>query len=552
MLDKKTDWNEVVSYHIFCFPFRWDCFEPYKTYQSDDYNYRKRTSIDEMSARLADSSFWEKINFAEDAVNHYNDLVYYYDFAKDAIFEDATPDEYVIVKNYHRKDLIGASYEIKLEKGGVSYAYALEIDKVRLNIYESGIGMLSFFLKNKQKSDIEDILRINDYGRRLYPQFLDNNSDNPIKAAQNSFLAKSITIKKDDKVFYEQDFQAFKHLVLNKSGSFNLLDNHFLQKIFGISFRADVHEDEGQKRVVLRPSIDDRMFVLCWYGNNEKITQLHDFQKDEFGKDLKERNYQSVKETDDWMQYIFIDNGGNSCQSDRMQEELLKKHTYDRWIKYKTLYGVTRYSLVMLSEEMSGEKPFAEMLVQHLRGRYFELAQLSLMQRASMLRFSGEITDLVGMGKVKMNQDAKEVYDKYIRFVNKLYFREATPQEQGIELYDMLNAAMRTKDDIKALDSEIEEVFNFLNLEENEEQTKQATQLSKLAALFLPATLITGIFGMNIFNADKVKSWLAFGTSSSLLGTFILMLLTTFLVWIFVDKIIVRLDKTKSKLKFKK
>jgi len=37
-----------------------------------------------------------------------------------------------------------------------------------------------------------------------------------------------------------------------------------------------------------------------------------------------------------------------------------------------------------------------------------------------------------------MSKKVSDLYLAYIRFVNKIYFREVTAYEQGIELYDML------------------------------------------------------------------------------------------------------------------
>ena len=60
------------------------------------------------------------------------------------------------------------------------------------------------------------------------------------------------------------------------------------------------------------------------------------------------------------------------------------------------------------------------------------MAELVLVQRASMLRFSGEITKVSQLSNQDVEAVSKRVsslYKEYIRFVNQIYFREITAQE---------------------------------------------------------------------------------------------------------------------------
>lgn len=76
------------------------------------------------------------------------------------------PDPVVQNMEYAEKDL---QYFIETVKGG----FSLNVSKIYLNLYENGIAVLGFFLDNKNYDQPTDILKINDFGRRIYPQFLD-------------------------------------------------------------------------------------------------------------------------------------------------------------------------------------------------------------------------------------------------------------------------------------------------------------------------------------------------------------------------------------------
>ena len=61
-------------------------------------------------------------------------------------------------------------------------------------------------------------------------------------------------------------------------------------------------------------------------------------------------------------------------------------------------------------------------------------------------------------------------------------------------MYVKFQEAMNLEKKVKDLDNEIQELFEYENLQEQQ-------RLNKIATLFLPITLITGILGMNTFDA---------------------------------------------------
>mgnify|MGYP000987272851 FL=1 len=196
-----------------------------------------------------------------------------------------------------------------------------------------------------------------------------------------------------------------------------------------------------------------------------------------------------------------------------MQKELLKKHTYPRWQQYGTLYGITRHSFMAIS----GEGWYPEnILLGYFRTIYVRIAELVLVQRASVLKFSAEVTRLSNLDDKKKNTLADEIdkfYKSYIQFVNQVYFREVTTQEQGIDLYDRLQESMRIKEQVKDLDNEIEELHNYATLLDEKAQSRDIRLLTILGSLFLIPSFIAGFYGMNLipenYHAEKrVLLWI--------------------------------------------
>jgi Mg2+ and Co2+ transporter CorA len=214
----------------------------------------------------------------------------------------------------------------------------------------------------------------------------------------------------------------------------------------------------------------------------------------------------------------------------------LEKHTYSRWIDYGTLYGMSRYSLVMLTGEYA-----PAFLIKHLQTLYYKMAELSLLQRATVVSFSDEVThvsDLVHSDEDKAIEKIEDLYKHYILFVNKIYFREITTQEQGIEMYDMMQRIMRIPEQVKDLDDEIAELNSFAGMIADKKDNKENVRHTWIATFFLPFMLMSGFFGMNYFSGRKDISWASLIHVGEFLYLSVILLVLFFLVlrWDYLKK----------------
>ncbi len=508
--------QKPYSYHIFSFPFRWDYVE--KGVSKDDFDkssFLKRTKLSNFDSCISGNnekeSKWKRNGFKIEKPEDYNEFVYFYDFARDAIYDikkdkENIDEKEILFYEYNEKELI---YSIKVKEK--AKPYDLDIEKIVLTTYNTGVAILGFHLKNTKYEESSDILYINEFGRRIYPQFLSSKKKPLTTFTKEKFLADSISISKKDSSGNTESFCYYENLP-NTDKIFKLpafIHNLFRENSIKDSF------DSSNSNLFIKPVVDDRMFVICWYGNNVIINRLQRIEK---GK-----SHYKFENDSFWFEYVFIDKNEPSCANKFLLKDLLQKHTYARWIgenyEYPNLYGISRYSFVLLTNDSAGEY-----VTPHLKTMYYQMVALSLAQRASILRFSEEVTKISTLEIVddQAIEKIRTLNKEYLRFSNKMYFREVTAQEQGIELYDLIQNHMRIERDVKDLNREIDELYQYANLleeakqkemaesrsQQNDKLNKQMASLSNVATYLLLPALIVGIFGMNIFPSTWMGNYL--------------------------------------------
>lgn len=475
------------SYHIFYFPFRWSL-------PNDEQEIFSR-QVDLSRIPIPPFSMWERVQLDPKAPIHpsskreeqeaqelFSERQYYFDFVHPVLYDmqgSANP----LLHHYERREPKDRTVEYLIQVK--EKTYRLRVDALNLNLYSTGVGILSFYLANEAEGQEkpECILAINQFGRRIMPPHCGEfNPDG------SGLLASSISIQgleEEQENRYEDHFDYQTQPKGDERGLHTIWQPaRFIRHL--------INDLSPELQAV--PVIDDRMLVNCWYGNQELSEEAQNEGADETSKFIQ-GNF--------WYKYIFVDTGNqpedDTCQNDRMKSELLKMSTYFRWQKKGTLYGVSRYSLVALTDRSVFS---TYVLAMHMRTIYSRMFELIIIQRASMLRFSGEVTKVSGLRGTDKRDVACRIgslYKEYIRFVNQIYFRNVTVQDQGIELYEALMKQFASYDQIKDLDDEIEELHQYITLLVDQNRNENGEKLNLLAAIFLPATLLTGLFGMNQF-----------------------------------------------------
>ncbi len=440
------------SYHNFMFPFRW------KVDKLDDKLFSEQISL--KNIKYADSPNWEHVINPDNDIEKddlYNERNYFYEFVHDALYDDGSDKS--LVRHFERKEVKSGEVTYIITCG--EQKYELEVGAINLNLYSTGVGVLSFYLHNYNYLSPKDVLKINQVGRRVFPPFIGS-------VKNRGIIANSIEIKGLDGAAtnYKEDFSQYT----NETSS-NCPATFIKHLIKEVAVNID-----------LKPVVDDRMFVECWYKN--------DAWAERFSKD----NYDAFLNSSEWYEYVFVDDLGDmSCQNTAMQKELISKATYERWQKYSSLYGISRYSMVYLTNNSC-----PDILLKYFETIYARMAELVLVQKASVLRFSAEVKNLSDMTiQDGFGKRVSSLYKEYIRFVNQIHFREVSAQDQGIEMYQMLYRALGIGVHVEKLDTEIEELYNFVSLNEDRRTNSTMSLLTWITIIGLPITIVAGLFGMN-------------------------------------------------------
>ncbi len=474
--------DPILSHHIFMCPFR------IETINDSKFDLKKLPQA---------NGDWDEFKFEINTARDYSERIYFYDYVYDALFWN---DKNSPLKQYGYKLPSDSKFilkikEIKNDEGEISRVentFNLSIENIALNFYESSVAVLSFHLSNLETDSINDIKLINDFGRRIYPPFL-NGKD------KSSFVrGESKPLTFDTKSSLLPDSIKLSHV----SESLTTFDNFDDYDEFPIDNESGYCESKllppfiskllepflGKYSIgKMTPLIDDRMFVLSWINSSGSTPS----------KFFKNKNW---KDSETWHNLIFCDGAKHGNQKNKeLRQKLNIEHTLPRWSGMNTLYGVSRFSLICFSD--------SDFALPHIMTMYFQMTMLVLVQKASILKFSSDATNLASSINSQLDhkghEKLKELQVSIIRFINRLHFRDITAQDQGTEIYDALQKHTNVERNLKELNQEIHEMINLVELQKSTNENKDLKLLTIVATLFLPASLIVGLLGMTTMPETK-------------------------------------------------
>lgn len=485
----------MYSYHIFYFPFKWakkDVTEGTMTQLTDFSQIRFLNNGKWVRPAVAESqendgNKTDKNNVSLDAQVLYNEKNYYFRFVHDVLYDSGDGNDNLVM-HFERKEPQEKDVRYLIKVSGREKPYSLKVDAININLYKTGVGMMSFYLRNDDESqcDTRDILNINQYGRRILPPFWSE-----VNAEKRQELSEYLEISGLDTEISKEDFKSYT--VDEPWTATSMLD----------SLLKDLTDN-----LTLTPVIDDRMFVMSLYKNDD-MSRLSLSAADAYCNP-------SSPFSEFWYKYLFVDIGWPTCQNDEMMRDLLRSHTYLRWQKWNSLYGVSRYSFVYLTN--SGVPSY---LVDYFMTTYARMMEIALVQRASVLCFSNEVTTLTKRGDwtlEKLSEHVDSLNEEYIRFINRMYFNELTSQDQGVELYGMIRQNLDIDSYVEELKDEIEKLHDTISFKVERSRNEKAETLNFMAAILLPVSIVTGFWSMNLSLFCNVKSnWLSFAIAVGLM-----------------------------------
>lgn len=322
--------------------------------------------------------------------------------------------------------------------------YELPIYAYELHLYHFGIGILFIHIKNEKYKDVDDIRKINDYGRRISIPFL------PDSPGRFILCAEKIGIRSKT----EEYITDFRSAVKTWSEKKEAVDQEVINCLMQPT--EFLFQLVGCTKKQIETTSDDRMFTFCLLRDNslsKEIEQHYSEETDELIKKL--------------YQIIHADPDDVTCQNREMRKRILQNAVYERWSDYGTLYGVTNYSMLCITSESEFinagvVKPF---LIE-----YKYLVSLVLAQKIGISMFSelaGDIVKGVDDSKLINKKQVKNLInlqEQYITFKNQLLILEASAQEQGVELYQLLRQQMQIADEQAILDEQLESLYEVTNV----------------------------------------------------------------------------------------
>lgn len=406
---------DIVSEHIFLFPFAWEI-----NTKNRNYNFNPQVQINQSMFKYLHG--WRCEEFIIDSNENYNEFIYFYRPVRNVLYSK----EAAIIKNYIY-NYLDENTTCKIEID--AQEYLLKVKKIELKMVKTGVGILSIDLQNFAYMLEDDIKKINSFSQCVYPISLPINNQN--------YPAKITFIFKD------------KIIVTNILEN-NYMNNasqiaSFLLQILGNSFITS--EQKGRHKILIEPLIGSKMVTLCVVKNNE----------------------------------IYNKKSANANR--------LKFGDAER------IYEITTFSLFSYARNSADNKIYDKMML------------LLLVQKASLLSFSNQIAEISVLKKVELIVGIESLYEIYIQFINQIYFDEVTESEEGAFIYKTVSNILNIKNEIAQLDFELKEVHEYAELITRQAANRKMEVISIIGSGFVLPTFVTGFFGMNILDKEKLAHW---------------------------------------------
>lgn len=471
--------DSAYSYHTFYFPFIWNCKDDIelKQYEERVKSYNGNKWDDVSVSGFDDIKKNKELDLTKEQL--YQSIQYYTKAGREAVL--GWGKDFVRIYSLNQ-EAIHDKTEYHIKKG--DYEYNLRLNGVKLRLYNTGIGILIFETENHKNKTLDDVKRINEWGRRIYMPYISDFgcADFADELGVKEICNNTATIKMP------------------------LSEEECIPEFIGALLPPDI-----------KPAIDDRMFVSCLVNDKAAFTDFMKYKTDDV---VSESLYE----------FVFIDRPENcSCPTVEMRNELLKNSIYERWVENTasgkpagTLYGVTHHSFTAITcpaDEHIVERPFLVL--------YCNMIATVLAQRAAVLKFDSDISDAsenfekrnIALRRRK-RKNLLRLQERYIAFLNQHLNLEITCQEQGIELYQMMQKHLYIHEEKENLEKEIELLSNAAN-------TAQDYYINRIAIIISIIIVFAQPVADSIFN-NGVNSILDSWKTLALFG---ITVLTAIYIW---------------------
>lgn len=504
--------KEVYSQHIFLYPFilrgENDWFK-HHCLESDVTKWKK----------------WKNHSKSESAAEAANEFMVGQYFNKETrdLFHNEDKDN--CIRYYYDKDVVEQSRYLISDKGEdyygrlFEYRYELPVEGIELFVFHGKIGILKIavkYTKSEESTEIEkrtdderirDIKRINDFGRRIILPFIPREDSGEFLPDKPLICAGRLGLKLGEDEHFVKDFRG-DIAKWEKCSDKDYQAPDFLYALLAGAYGGEYKDgSDGAKRInklkcpvingkkheegMIQSVIDDRMYlcsVIClnklsaiakkWnriQDATEKVPELQDATEE-----VPES--QDVKDNKLIYSLVFADEGDPSCQNSLMRNALLKKAIYPRWSNYGTLHSISNSAFLCMTEQGAPEG----IVVRPFLTEYYLIAVLVLAQKVSLTNFSelaSEASEDMKKSRGESIERVIQLQEEYVAWENQECLLEVTEQEQGVEIYHLLQGQLGVMAHYDRLKEQLQGLYAVANVRQGDRLNQQGRELSRKGAV---------------------------------------------------------------------
>lgn len=520
----ESEKKKIYSYHTFVLPFTWKM----SGVKVDD-EYLALKKVFEGNQNWVNTNLSDETNILsksdiiddENVKHFYKEYQYFYPYVRKAIYGY----EHDICSNYLFAPIREKGGEYLITKNEITYKLSLKAIRVRL--VNTGVGLFIIECeypedanKENDKRQLEDdIKNINNYGRRIKLPFI-SQDNNIINADSLEITIGNDTSLKED--FKQQNGEIID--TINKktkeepsaSGSSISLSDMagFITKIMGYGYKDEEYSFTSspltkKNEIQIIPALDDRMYVAYAVSVYNKRLGKSIFKTKTNTKTKDEECYVDLTDQElnkSLYEYAYVDPAeGCSCPDKRLREELLEKAVYSRWAPYGTIYLISEIGFGMLSNaEIGGNDNH---LYETFLTCYLQMVYIALLQKASIVNYYRETANIArhfsaNSRKLDRNDIRRimNLQERHVAFDSQLFFSEVSPEQQAIEMYDMLKESFHLESENKKLEETLTSLYEITDTDLNISVNTTIGFLTWLSVILAAASIIYNI----LFSSDVV------------------------------------------------
>lgn len=465
----KSDNPSIISSHTFILPFVYP-----SQYKKELIDWQEtdspETDVPNNDLPYIGEIFGEKGEVKKKTVGHirYGYLRYFNGEAKEINYRNKK-----LVENYKYR-LGGKKYYrisyYKENKGkDILDDYILPVHYIMIRLLpQLNAGFLIISTINDRYNTISDIKKINQYGRRIYNPFQGDKLSS-MEAPNNLEIISATDLTSEVKV--TDYLQLYKIMDAPRE----------LLKSF---FNSDITLfPEGMvSKEKVSTLIDDRMFVHSYIHYSPNMEKVNDDRriKPTLRKCVRKSSRLEDLSYDDLRELYaigYIDHSDASCQCEDMVKELVAAGSYRRWASLGSLYFSSAHSFIFID---TAGAPLH--LYHNFQSNYLELCLMVLAQRLGLLHFSKEAGEKVNETSNKI----LELQKKYVTFKNQFLLPEVTAQEQGIEIYALLQKSLYVNSYTEKMNQQIAALYEISQTESENKTNTLVLFLTIVSLLPIP------------------------------------------------------------------